>query len=93
MMTLVIYDISDDDTRLKVAKICKRFGLSRIQKSAFLGELTSSKRKELTLKLRKTLGGKRGNIQIFIICRPDFAMREIIGEQGLEENEQDVFIV
>jgi len=92
MMTLVIYDISDDDIRLKVAKVCKRFGLSRIQRSAFLGELTSSKRKELTLKLKRILGSKKGNIQIFVICKPDFAMREIIGEDKLED-ERDVLIV
>jgi len=93
MMTLVIYDISDDEVRLRVSKVCKRFGLSRIQRSAFLGELTSSKRKELALKLRRTLGGRKGNIQIFIICRSDFAMREIIGKQEFEGDEQDVLIV
>lgn len=87
MMTLVIYDISDDDVRLRVAKVCKRYGLNRIQRSAFLGEISSSRRKELSKKLRRTLEG-RGNIQIFVICKPDFLLREIIGEDtGIEEDE------
>lgn len=70
MITLVIYDISDDRTRLRVANLCKRFGLSRIQRSAFLGDITSSRRKELVKKLRRFKG--EGNIQVFVICKPDF---------------------
>ncbi len=34
---LVIYDITDNNQRRKVAKELKRIGLYRIQKSAFLG--------------------------------------------------------
>ncbi|MEM2883233.1 MAG: CRISPR-associated endonuclease Cas2 [Nitrososphaerales archaeon] len=47
MFTLVIYDISDDELRMKVAQACKRFGLVRVQKSAFSGRIRSSLRKEL----------------------------------------------
>jgi len=45
MYTLVIYDITDDALRLKVAEVCKGFGLVRIQKSAFLGKIDSQRRK------------------------------------------------
>ena len=56
MKTLVIYDISEDDVRLRVMEVCKNCGLSHIQKSAFLGPLSSSRRKELIASLRKALG-------------------------------------
>ena len=67
LQTLVVYDISDDDIRLRVSKACKRFGLARIQKSTFLGYLTSMQRKELAAVLRRILGDEDGNIQIFVI--------------------------
>lgn len=86
MMTLVIYDISDDSVRLRISNLCKRFGLSRIQKSAFLGEISSSRRKELVKKLRRSLRGQ-GNIQVFVICKPDFSLREVIGDVSEIEDE------
>ena len=93
MKTLVIYDISDDNLRLKVSEICKNFGLSRIQKSAFLGDLKSSRRKELIASLRRVLGDNEGNIQVFVICRADFALRVIIGKVKVEETEEGIVIV
>jgi len=80
MKTLVIYDITDDNLRNAVSEICKNFGLSRIQKSAFLGDLASSARKELKVKLQKTLGDAEGNIQIFVLCNACIALREMIGK-------------
>jgi CRISPR-associated protein Cas2 len=80
VQTLVIYDITDDAIRLKVSDACKRFGLARIQKSAFMGPLTSMQRKELAAALRRILGDADGNIQIFVICRADLALREVIGK-------------
>lgn len=80
MKTLVIYDITDDNLRNAVSEVCKNFGLSRIQKSAFLGDLASSARKELKAKLERTLGEAEGNIQIFVLCNACIALREIIGK-------------
>ncbi|RLI77790.1 CRISPR-associated endonuclease Cas2 [Archaeoglobales archaeon] len=91
MFTLVIYDISDDRIRKRISDICKRFGLNRIQKSAFLGNITSSRRKELVRKLKRNLRGE-GNIQVFVICKPGFSMREIIGEVEVFEDEDTIVI-
>jgi len=93
MMTLVIYDISDDNLRLKVSEICKDFGLSRIQKSAFLGDIPSSRRKELIEALRKALGKNKGNIQVFVICKADLALRVIIGEPAVAEEDKGGIII
>lgn len=43
MFYWVIYDISNNKARSKVSDKCKDYGLSRIQKSAFLGKLTKNK--------------------------------------------------
>ena len=90
---VVIYDISDDNIRLRVSEICKDFGLSRIQKSAFLGDLTSSRRKELITALRKALGEEEGNIHVFVICRADFALRVIIGKPTVKEEAEGIVVV
>ncbi len=80
MQTLVIYDISDDEVRLRVSEACKKFGLTRIQRSAFLGKISSAERKELAALLKRILGDGDGNIQIFVICRSDMALRQVIGK-------------
>lgn len=90
-MTLVIYDISDDSVRLRIANLCKSFGLNRIQRSAFLGDIPSSRRKELIKKLRRYLKGE-GNIQVFVICKSDFSLREVIGDEKEFENENLIIV-
>lgn len=93
MHTLVIYDITDDNIRNRVSQICKAFGLSRVQKSAFLGILSSGERKELISMLKRTLSDSDGNIQIYVICRPDMALRVELGKPYKEEEGGDVLVV
>jgi len=92
MITLVIYDITDDGIRNKVAKTCKIFGLCRIQKSAFLGDLTSARRKDLILRLRRILGDSRGRIHVFVLCKADYALREEIGDVEFFRDEEIVLV-
>jgi|LSQX01.2.fsa_nt_gb CRISPR-associated protein Cas2 len=82
MNTLVIYDITEDKIRNKVAEVCKDYGLTRIQWSAFLGELSNNHREELYLKLIKTLKDNEGNIQIFPICSKDILLKKEISNGG-----------
>ncbi len=78
---LLIYDIPDDRIRHKVSERCKDYGLSRIQYSAFAGELDRNRREELMLRLRKTLGKKEGNIRLQPVCTRDLALvKEVIVE-------------
>lgn len=84
MQCLLVYDISDDGRRTKVADVCLDYGLDRIQYSAFLGDLAVTHQEELMLKLKKVLGKKEGNIQLFPLCARDWAARKVIanGEPG-----------
>lgn len=79
---LLFYDISDDRKRTKIADICLDFGLDRIQFSAFSGWLLPAQQEELFLKLKKLLGKKEGNIQMFSICAEDWKKRRIIEQKG-----------
>ncbi|MCL7388063.1 MAG: CRISPR-associated endonuclease Cas2 [Thaumarchaeota archaeon] len=92
MYTLVIYDITDDMLRLRIAEACKEFGLVRIQKSAFLGRIDFQRRKGLRHRLKEVLGNNPGNIQIFLICEADMRFREMIGEPTGYEEEGIMFL-
>lgn len=81
--TLVVYDIPDDRKRTKIADACLDYGLDRIQFSAFLGALLPTHQQELMLKVKKILGRKPGNIQLFPVCAQDWAKRKVI-EQKIE---------
>ncbi len=76
--TLVIYDISKDKIRNRVAEVCKDYGLKRIQWSAFSGKLNNNRREELHLKLIRTLKDNEGNIQLYPICSKDIHLKKEI---------------
>lgn len=83
MKTLVIYDIEEDKTRTKIFEVCKDYGLTHIQYSAFFGELNHNRRDELKQRIRKTLGRKNGKILICPVCDKDLRLLEtIIVEPG-----------
>jgi len=75
VQTLVIYDIPDDKIRNKISEACKDYGLTRIQYSAFLGDINHNRRDELRQRLRRTLGKKEGNIQIYPLCDKDIKLK------------------
>ena len=52
MLWWVIYDISENQARSQAASKCKNYGLVRVQKSAFLGELTKNRAEMLAIELR-----------------------------------------
>lgn len=84
MQTLLIYDIPDDRARTQIADVCLDYGLQRIQYSAFLGELSRTHQEELLLKIKKKLGRKTGNIQLFPLDEQTWSKRKVIHQQGKE---------
>jgi CRISPR-associated protein Cas2 len=78
MNCLLVYDIPDDRKRTKIADACLDYGLDRIQYSAFSGKLQSTHQEELMLKIKKILGKKPGNVQLFTLCAEDWSKRRII---------------
>jgi len=79
---LLVYDISDDRTRARVADACLDYGLDRIQYSAFVGRLSATHQDELMLKLKKTLGRKAGHIRLYSLCQKDWESCRVIENEG-----------
>ena len=82
MQCVLVYDIPDDAKRAKIADACLDYGLDRIQYSAYAGPLLPTHRDELMLKLRKILGRRPGNIQLFPLCGTDWDERQVIANPG-----------
>ena len=87
MKVLVVYDIANDSLRNKIADILKDFGLTRIQKSAFIGYLTSEERKDLEKILSRKNLQKNDRIDIFPICDRDLKFHSRIGYDGVFHGE------
>jgi len=89
--TIVIYDITDDRLRTRVAKALMDYGCVRIQKSAFYGSMNHNTREKLRLRLEKLMHDQEGNIQFYPMCSKCFGLMESIGEiYDLEEEEVTV---
>ena len=87
METLVVYDITDDPTRYKIAEVLKDYGFERIQKSAFLGDLNRNRREMLLLDLRKVLGEEVGHIQLVPVCNKCRRLKKEVGERQYDFGE------
>lgn len=93
MMYIIIYDITDDALRTKVAQFLKSKGLRRVQWSAFVGELSSAQLKDvesgliLLMRRYKRAEGERRNIQIYPLTQKQFEQRIVIGDVEEEEEE------
>jgi CRISPR-associated protein Cas2 len=80
MLTFVVYDISKDRTRTKIAKRCLDFGLYRVQKSVFLGDIESNRVEEIILASRELMNAETDSVYVFPLCREDFDKVRIVGQ-------------
>ncbi len=79
LFTVVIYDITSDRIRLKIADVCKDYGLDHVQYSVFSGPLDATRRNEMFARLGDTLGKSEGKVIMLQLCEKDTsAKREIV---------------
>jgi CRISPR-associated protein Cas2 len=95
MLTWVIYDISDNRLRLRVSEKCKDYGLERLQKSAFLGELDRNSAEMLAVEVQGILDDEAGDEKdcVFILpmCNSCMDKKITIGRGFREEEFKDKF--
>lgn len=80
VLTFVVYDISKDRTRTKIAKRCLDFGLYRVQKSVFLGDIESNRVEEIVLASKELMNEETDSVYVFPLCREDFDKVRIVGQ-------------
>jgi len=79
MLVWIIYDITDDKVRSKVATFSKGYGLYRVQKSAFLGDLNKNEIDELAIRCEELISDE-DSVYIFPMCEEDFKKVRLIGK-------------
>ncbi len=86
MMTLVVYDISDDRLRTAVESKCKNYGLKHIQRSVFIGILSRGDRLALYQELLDIVR-EEGSVRIYVMNKRLYGMRMAIGRiEGFDED-------
>jgi len=73
---LLVYDITNDRARTKIADACQDYGLDRIQYSAFAGTLSRNHQQELMRRIQNILGDHSGIIVLVPICEKDWQSRQ-----------------
>jgi len=88
--TLVVYDISDDKLRTRIEKICKKYGLSHIQRSLFVGFISEEMRKHLFVEILNAIEANRTGsicIRIYRVRSTDYKYTLKIGTlEGYDED-------
>ena len=92
---VIVYDISDDRLRRLVEKVCKEYGLSHIQRSAFVGFLSESARKSLYVELQNIMESMEYegevSIRIYRIQKRDYANKLCIGRiSGYDDDPEPI---
>jgi len=85
----VIYDIASTNAgakrRRKIVKEIESFGLYRVQKSVFLGNIEKNRIDELVLFSEELIDKKVDSVYLFPMCKEDFAAVKVIG-QGFDKD-------
>lgn len=85
MLTWVVYDIVETPKRSKIAKACKGYGLYRVQKSVFLGDINHNQIDELALRCEDIMEKEKDSVYIFPMCEDDFKKVRLLG-QAFDKN-------
>jgi len=80
MIVWILYDIKKDRSRNRAAKYCRQAGLYRIQYSAFIGQLDSNKKDELTLRLENEIDTETDKVYILPMSRDELKQTTLLGQ-------------
>ncbi len=80
MLVWVIYDISENKVRGRIAKECKNIGLYRVQKSVFLGDTEENLVDELKVKVEDMIDREKDSVYIFPMSKTELNKAGLIGQ-------------
>ncbi len=80
MIIWVLYDIQNNKVRNKIAKICKRYGLYRVQKSVFLGNIEDVQKKSLALEIEELIDTENDSVYIFPMNKKELKQTDLLGQ-------------
>lgn len=80
MIVWVLYDIENDRNRNKVAKLCKKAGLYRVQLSVFIGTLNRGEKDTLKLQIEDYINEEVDKVYIFPMSRDELQQTDLLGQ-------------
>jgi CRISPR-associated protein Cas2 len=80
MLVWVVYDITDDGLRSSVSRACLDYGLYRVQKSVFLGELNKNEVDSLAVQCEDIIDKETDSVYIFPACDECFKKVKLLGQ-------------
>lgn len=93
MRVLVIYDISSNEDRAKLADELKRLGLTRIQRSAFIGYVNTSRLKDLVRVCTSRAKGGEDVVHIIQLCDYDWRRIQVVGRPWNDSEGGELVVV
>jgi len=92
LLVWVIYDITENRVRQKISDRCKNYGLYRVQKSVFLGDLNSNDRDSLGIECEELINTDSDSVYIFPMDDQSFKKVQLIGQAFDKELVSDEII-
>jgi CRISPR-associated protein Cas2 len=80
LLVWVIYDIAENKIRQKVSTRCKSYGLYRVQKSVFLGDLNSNDIDSLALECEELIDTEKDSVYVFPMDEQSFKQVKLLGQ-------------
>ncbi len=80
MIIWVLYDIQNTKVRNKVAKICKKYGLYRVQKSVFLGTIEDAQKEALSVEIEDLIDQDNDSVYIFPMNKSELRQTVLLGQ-------------
>lgn len=81
MITWVLYDITNDRARTRVAKFCRQAGLYRVQYSVFLGTLENANElDELQLRIEAEIDPDVDKVYLFPMNKAQLNRAVLLGQ-------------
>ena len=92
MKYIIVYDISDDETRNRVRQLIKDYGGTRFQYSSFIVDLDKAKLDELLTRIKNTIGPEKASVIAVPVCRKCLEKIVTIQYPIVEESEDEEII-
>ena len=84
VLAWIMYDIVSNKIRNRVAKKCKQYGMTRVQKSIFLGKMDMNRFDELAEICIDEIDEDTDSVYLFPFCQEDFRRINVLG-QGFDK--------
>ena len=84
VVVLVVYDISDDNKRLKAARTIQAWGLSGIQRSAYAGTLLRARARDLARRLERIIDPETDTVHILTLQHSTWEKTIVLGKRPQE---------